>query len=58
MRLLPPDLLPIFGPDGVRISLCHPAWATAKGRGLAEHIKSEKGWEVHVPSYKEKILLD
>ena len=28
------DLLPIFGPDGMRISLCHPAWATAKGRGM------------------------
>ena len=25
---------------------------------FAEHIKTQKGWQVHVPSYEEKVLLD
>jgi len=38
------DLLPIFGPDGLRIFLCHPAWATAEGRGLAEARRTACVW--------------
>ncbi len=39
-----------------RLFVVHGEVNSAKS--FAEHIKTQKGWQVHVPSYEEKVLLD